>query len=96
MRVTFSSGLAAFHSSIRAWTLPSELSLPWTQVMGPVPSRAVVPPPEPDEPSEPPEQAAAAARVAATTELWMNLRRGSADAMGVSSLKHWPSGLLDG
>ena len=68
MSVIFSPGLALFHSSILAWTLPPELSLPWTQVIGPVPSKVTGPSSFPREV----EQAAIEASAAARAEPWMN------------------------
>jgi len=68
MSLTSSPGLALFHSSILAWTLPAELSLPWTQVIGPVPSKVTGPSSFPLEV----EQAAIEASAAARAEPWLN------------------------
>ena len=68
MSLTSSPGLALFHSSILACTLPPELSLPWTQVIGPVPSKVTGPSSSPWEVAQAPTEASAAARA----EPWMN------------------------
>ena len=73
MRRAFSSGWSSFHLSRTPWTKP-EVSLPWTRVIGPLPSifvdEAVSEPP-----SSPPPQAASPKNVVAATATAITLRR---------------------